>query len=523
MAATGLSLHRRGAWRVLLLLSVVLTASCGSLPPQQNRTSSFALAPSSTTPLGQAIEPVAAKHPGLSGVVSIPGGRTAFASRVLLAREATGSIDIQTYIWRADATGSMLFNEMLQAAQRGVRVRLLLDDANTNRQIDAILAMLAQQPGIEVRLYNPFVSRGSRALGFLGDFGRLNHRMHNKTYIVDSQVAIVGGRNLADEYFEATEDTSMADLDAMAVGAVVPIVSRDFDEYWNSPSAYPVGAILAGVTPMTLEAFAQYVQDQLAGPSMAAYREALTDTPDVQRLLNGGLVSGGLALEWTTAQLLSDDPAKTLSPGTDSQLQMLPKLVAALGQPTRDLAMISPYFVPGDSGTAVLTGLVRRGVRVRILTNSLAANDVAATHAGYAKARVALLQGGVELYELKPTADRSERRVKDIASSSKSGLHAKTYAVDDDRVFVGSFNFDPRSTNLNTEIGMLFESPSLASRLSVFLDKVYPDLAYRVTLDAKGDLRWEDGKTVYDTEPETSWGQRAAVRFVSWLPVDWLL
>ena len=254
-------------------------------------------------------------------MLSIPGGRTAFATRVLLAREAARSIDIQTYIWRADATGSMLFNEMLQAAKRGVRVRLLLDDANTNRQVDAILAMLAAQPGIEVRLYNPFVSRGSRALGFLGDFGRLNRRMHNKAYIVDGQVAIIGGRNLADEYFEATHDTTMADIDPMAVGAVVPTVSADFDLYWNSVSAYPVGAILGGVTPMPLEAFTQHVRDQLAGPSMAAYREALVETPDVQRLLNGSLASGSTALEWTTAQVLSDDPAKTLAPGTDSQLQ----------------------------------------------------------------------------------------------------------------------------------------------------------------------------------------------------------
>jgi cardiolipin synthase C len=399
-----------------------------------------------------------------------------------------------------------------------VRVRLLLDDANTTPEIDSILAMLMVQPNVEVRLYNPFTGRGSKVLGYLGDFERLNHRMHNKSYTVDNQVTVVGGRNLADEYFEAEGTTSLADLDALAVGTVVPAVSAEFDLFWNSPSAYPAAAILAGVTPIGADAFAGHLQEELGKPSAAAYREAVADTRGVQELLDGSL-----PLEWTRATILNDDPGKTLAPSSQTELQLLPKLTAALGQPASSLDLISPYFVPGDAGVTALSAIAARGVRVRVLTNSLAATDVSPAHAGYMKARVALLQAGVQLYELKPTAGTIQRHAYQIGSSAKAGLHAKTYAVDKRRIFVGSFNLDPRSSKLNTEMGMLIESPAMAASLSDFLDKAFPDIAYEVTLNPDGAPRWSDGSTVYDTEPATSWGRRAIVRFESWLPIDWLL
>jgi cardiolipin synthase C len=503
---------------MLAILVVVMTTACASLPSQQGRTASSALDPSPDTPLGKAITPAALKHPGLSGVIGIPDGRASFATRALLARVAARSIDVQTYIWHDDATGTTLYNEMLRAARRGVRIRLLLDDANTTPEIDSILAMLMAQPNVEVRLYNPFTSRGSKVLGYLGDFGRLNHRMHNKSYTVDNLVTVVGGRNLADEYFEAAGTTSLADLDAMAVGDVVLEVSAEFDLFWNSASAYPATTILADVSAMTADTFARHLRDELDVPSAAAYREAIASTRGVQELLDGTL-----ALEWTTARIINDDPAKTLAPSSQTELQLLPKLTAALGQPARSLDMISPYFVPGDAGVAALSAMATRGVRVRVLTNSLAATDVSPVHAGYMKARVALLQAGVQLYELKPTASTIERHAHQIGSSAKAGLHAKTYAVDDRKIFVGSFNLDPRSSKLNTEMGMLIDSSALAASLSGFLDKAFPDIAYQVTLSPDGALRWSDGSTIYDTEPETSWGRRAIVRFESWLPIDWLL
>ena len=237
-----------------------------------------------------------------------------------------------------------------------------------------------------------------------------------------------------------------------------------------------------------------------------------------------GLLEGTLALEWTTAHVVYDDPAKTLAPSSEVELQLLPKIQAAFGNPASTLDLISPYFVPGETGTESLVAAARRGVRVRVLTNSLAATDVTVVHAGYAKRRPALLRGGVQLLELKPEAANIMRRAHEVGSSAKAGLHAKTYAVDGRAIFVGSFNLDPRSSKLNTEMGLIIDSPTLAGKLSRVLDQAFPALAYRVTLGDNGSLRWADGKTDdIEDEPGTGWLQRLLVRMASWLPGEWLL
>ncbi len=344
------------AWLLsgLLVLWMLMLTGCAGLPPLDGRISSAALPDTAGTPIGKALAPLLAQHPGLTGIAALDDGRLAFGTRVRLAQAASRSIDVQTYIWNDDATGSLLFEEMLRAAERGVRVRLLLDDANTGGR-DPLLALLATQPNLELRLYNPFVYRGSKALGFLGDFSRLNHRMHNKSFTVDNQVAVVGGRNLADEYFEAAGETNFADLDVIAVGAAVREVSAEFDLYWNSASAYPAPLLLAGVPAMPRQQLADRVDAFRASAAGAAYSQAIQNTPQVQRLL-----AGQLALEWTPAQVLSDDPAKTLRADTDVALLMLPRLTASLGQASRSLDLVSPYFVPGDEGTAQLVALAQR-------------------------------------------------------------------------------------------------------------------------------------------------------------------
>jgi putative cardiolipin synthase len=429
--------------------------------------------------------------------------------RVRLARQAAKSIDIQTYIWHEDATGTLLFEEMMQAARRGVRVRMLLDDANSTRKIDPILTLLAREPNVEVRLYNPFVGRGSKAIGFLTDFDRLNHRMHNKSFTVDNRVTIVGGRNIADEYFEAGQETGLVDLDAVAVGEVVQEVSSEFDLYWNSPSAYAATQILANVKPIAAQELTQRAQSVIASPKAAVFADAIAQTEQVKQLL-----TGTLDLQWTTARVISDDPAKTLQPVPESEVQLLPKLRAALGDPQSSLDLISPYFVPGPNGSAALEAIARRGVQVRVVTNSLAATDVSSVHAGYSKYRVR-----------KQDAVPIEKRAKQIGSSATAGLHAKSYAVDRSRIFVGSFNLDPRSSKLNTEMGMVIDSPVFAARLAQAVDNAFPDVAYRVTLTDEADLRWEDGAKgeTYTTEPETGWLRRLSVRVQSWLPIEWLL
>jgi len=496
----------------------VLASGCASLPPLQNRTDTYSLPPSQQGPLGSAILPLSREHPGLTGVTAIDDGRVAFGVRIALARQAARTIDIQTFIWHDDATGMLLYDAALQAAQRGVRVRMLLDDANVTAAIDPILALLSQQPNLEVRLYNPFASRGSKAAGFVTDFERVNHRMHNKSFTVDNVIAVVGGRNIADEYFEAGEQFGLVDLDVVAIGEAVGAVSAEFDLFWNSPSAYPAKTVLAGVEPMRRDSMARRVETLIADPAAAKYAEAIRHSELTQRLLDGSAKP-----EWTRVTLVHDDPAKTTSPESMSELQLLPKLEVAFGQPVHALDLISPYFIPGATGEASLTAMAQRGVKVRVLTNSLAANDVKAAHAGYLKSREDLLKAGVELLEVRPDASTIEAHAREIGHHSKAGLHAKTYQVDGRAIFVGSFNLDPRSSKLNTEMGFVIESSTLAQRLSHALDQAYPSVAWRVRRNEGGQLLWSDGSREYDTDPQTSLFERGSVRFMSWMPIDWLL
>ena len=351
-----------------LLIAALLTG-CAGLPSLQDRPATHALPPSGDSPIGRVVLPQAQEHPGLTGVVPIADGRVAFGVRASLVRSATRSIDIQTFIWHPDSTGTLMFEEVMRAAERGVHVRLLLDDLNTVGT-DPTLALLASHPNLELRLYNPFVNRGSRGLGYLGDFTRLNHRMHNKSFTVDGAVSVVGGRNIADEYFEIGA-MGLVDLDVVTVGDAVRQVSTEFDLFWNSPSAYPARMIIADATPEPREALARRARAIAEDPESAKYAEAIE---------NNGLVKGVLAdtvrPEWTTAHLVNDDPAKTLSTVDSKELLLVPKLQEAFGQPVKSLDLISPYFVPGDAGTEALSALVKRGVRVRVLTNSLASTDV---------------------------------------------------------------------------------------------------------------------------------------------------
>jgi len=515
-----MSPDRSSIARVALLSLALGIAGCAPLPrlDDHNRSASHAFADTEATPLGRAIAPHAARHPGSTGVEPIGDGRVALAMRLALLRAAARSIDIQTFIWHADNAGTLLYEEVLRAAERGVRVRLLLDDVNTEG-LDPVFALLDGQPNVELRLYNPFTSRGSRGLGFLGDFERLNRRMHNKSFTVDNQASIVGGRNIADEYFETGDGLSFADFDVVAVGEAVRAVSVQFDVYWNSGSAYPARLIIEREPALSRAEFAERAQSISAAPSSRAYEEAARRTPQVQAML-----AGKLEFEWTSARVVHDDPEKTLDADEERRLQLLPELIATFGPPAKEFDLVSPYFVPGPSGTAALVALARRGVRVRILTNSLAGTDEVSVHSGYARRRKDLLRAGVELFEIKPSAAPILQRGQEVGKHSTAGLHAKTFAVDRRKVFVGSFNFDPRSAKLNTEMGLVIDSVPLAEALASRLDRAVPELAWRVTLDADGWLVWHDGLggTLRD-EPETSWLRRLKDRVFSWLPIEWLL
>ncbi|HAP24315.1 MAG TPA: hypothetical protein DCR74_01390 [Achromobacter sp.] len=499
-----------------------LTSGC-SLPSLDKRSVSQGLTDevAGATPLGQAIAPLAAAHPGKSGIHALSNPLDAFAARMMLARAAERSLDVQYYIWHDDMTGIMLFEALHEAADRGVRVRLLLDDNGTSG-LDRTLSALDGHPNIEVRLYNPFTLRWPKPLGYLTDFNRLNRRMHNKSFTADNQATIVGGRNIGDEYFGASDGVLFRDMDVLAIGAVVSDVSGDFDRYWGSDSAYPVEGIVRKAAANELDELEADAAKVEQSPEAAAYAQAMRDLPFIRQLL-----SGELPLIWASTRMVSDDPRKTL--GNAPREAMLPhQLHEIVGEPAKELLLVSPYFVPTAAGAQAFAQMARNGVKVRVLTNALEATDVAVVHSGYAKRRKDLLAAGVELYEMKRAMQGVERN-KSLGpfGSSGSSLHAKTFAVDGERVFVGSFNFDPRSARLNTELGFVIDSPALARGVADAFEEELPRTAYRVKLDDMGKLYWleeRDGQTVrFDREPGASLLQRATVWVASLLPLEPLL
>ena len=517
-----IAMRRLLAWTLAALAA--LMTGCASLPSPQERIASSAITDTADTRLGRSMAPIVAAMPGVSGIHAFEEPHDAFAARVLLAAAAEKSLDAQYFIWNGDQVGTLLFEALWNAAERGVRVRLLLDDANTGG-LDPTLAALDAHPNIELRLYNPFTYRGSRAVGYLTDFARLNRRMHNKSFTADNQVSVVGGRNIANEYFGAGSGIGFADLDVLVIGPVVRDVSNEFDLYWNSASAYPAAAFVGASGADGAAALQARFTETLADPVSVDYIRAVREAPLINELLERRL-----ALEWTTAQVIHDDPAKTLDTSERTEILLFPELMKKFGRPDKSFDIVSPYFVPGDEGTAMLVELARRGVKVRVLTNSLASSDESIVHAGYMKRRRDLLLAGVALYELKPTANNESLKVKGRFGSGKvAGLHAKTYAVDGARIFVGSFNFDQRSARLNTEMGIVIDSQVFAKALASFFDKVVPELAYEVRLAAQGDgLLWIERTAAgqekrYDSDPETDGFKRWKVEVMSTLPIDWLL
>lgn len=438
-----------------------------------------------------------------------------------LAEIAERTLDVQYYIWRNDVTGTMLFEALRAAADRGVRVRLLLDDNNTSG-LDTVLAALDAHPSIEVRLFNPLGIRKPRLLSYLVDFPRLNRRMHNKSFTADNQATIIGGRNVGDEYFGATDGILFVDLDVLAVGPVVTEVSDSFDAYWNSRSAYPADRLLPRVTTAELAEVASAARILERRPEAVVYTSALRRSQFVH-----DLAQESLPLEWAPTRMISDDPAKGL--GLAAPETHLPEMLRqVLGEPASRLDLVSAYFVPTAAGVDWFTGLSMRGVKVMVLTNAFEATDVPLVHAGYAKRREALLKGGVRLFESRLARLDGERtHPRGGMGSSGSSLHAKTFAVDGARVFVGSFNFDPRSANLNTEMGFVIESPVFARRIDEAFRTRVPTNAYEVRLSEGGMIFWVEsrhGATVrHDKEPGTRAWQRAWVRILSLLPIEGLL
>lgn len=497
-------------------LAIVAARIVFALPRVQDRIDSTALDPADVGPLAATLRVRARGQEGKTGIAMLRDGADAFAARIMLADAATTSIDAQYYIWHDDLTGYLLLDALARAAERGVRVRLLLDDNGTSR-LDAELAELDAHPNAEVRLYNPFNLRRFKLASYAFDFFRLNRRMHNKSFTVDGRVTILGGRNIGDGYFGTGPAALYVDLDALAVGRVVPEVSADFDRYWAAPCVHPVGPILgqARRDGAIEDGLAHYADD----PQLEEYLEILEGSEIVTRLS-----AGDLDLEWTGAALISDSPAKGEGAARREDL-LSARLLKAVARIESRFDGISPYFVPGRAGARAFKALRKRGVSVRMLTNSLEATDVLPVHAGYTSKRGTLLRRGVKLYELRrKSASRTPADTLGRFGSSGASLHAKTFAVDGKRIFVGSFNFDPRSTMLNTEMGLLIESAAFAGNLHDAFDRELDGLAWRVEMDGLKTV-WidpESGEVTRD-EPGTTFARRVVLRVIGWLPVEWLL
>lgn len=522
------------------IVVAVLLAACSSVPARFNnpKSSSVALAHPEDTRLGVQFDGAARQRGGESAFRIISIGVDGFLARAQMIDAAEKTLDLQYFIFRGDETGRLLTDALMRAADRGVRVRVLVDDGDTVAGDEQISALDAQ-PNIEIRIFNPFVYRGHsnvrRTIEFMFNAPRLDYRMHNKLLIVDNAVALIGGRNIGNQYFQMDPDSQFADDDVFAGGPIAMRLSTTFDEFWNSRFAVPAAAL---------------DRQQRSRSALAERRVQATERPErhmeplktdgvdyVARLATGepyaGIISGRLPLVWAQAQVISDSPdKKNVDRGELPGRLMAEQVLNTASTAQSELLMITPYLVPAPDELAAVRDLRRRNVRVGILTNSLKSSPDLIAQSGYVKFRVQLLKEGVELYELRSLlgSTRGSGETRLVSRYGNYGLHAKLLVFDRKRMFIGSMNFDQRSKHLNTEIGLIIDSPELAEQtVSRFDRMVQPDNVYAVAwreaaIGVPAHLVWdtrENGDAVeYTREPARSSWQRFDLRFLSWLPLD---
>ena len=513
--------------RLLLLPLLLLVGGCAVLPENSDRPVSTAFTDTEHTLLGRAYRKEAEKQPGKSAFYLLGNGLDAFVARAALAQVAERSIDLQYYMIHSDNVGILLLDQLLKAADRGVRVRILLDDIDEGSR-DYKIALFDLHPNIEVRIFNPFGRNVSRIWQYITGFGRQTRRAHNKSYTVDNVATILGGRNIGDEYFERDPELAFQDLDVIAIGPVAREVSDSFDQYWNHELSYPIGTLLGEQrpTPDDYEQMRQEVGERLPEVEDSDYLERLHNSELAMQLR-----SGHLHFEWAQGQVFADPPDKLLRKANDAEARMIRELLPHLESARKELIVLSPYFVPGKKGVEFFRKLRQKGVRVRILTNSLASTDVSIVHAGYARYRKALLRMGVELWELNEVTTKEERKAmrEGYVGKSKSSLHAKAFVADRETVFIGSLNLDPRSVVQNTEIGVVFRSAALGGQIARAFDANIEKEAFRlelVTDEETGQQRivwhgWEKGEQVtLQSEPHAGFWRKLGIFLMMWLPIE---
>jgi putative cardiolipin synthase len=496
----------------LLAAAVLVISGCAGLPRHVEKTRSVAFQEPGATTLGRiVVSDEVGKN--LSGIRLLSSGDEAFASLIALADHAERTLDIQYYIIHEDESSRTLLHHVRLAADRGVRVRVLVDDLNTVGE-DRRFMHLSSHANVEVRVFNPFTAARlwtwTRFIASASNIRRINHRMHNKLFVADNALAITGGRNIGDAYFTLDPYSNFVDLDVVAAGPIVPALSASFDAFWNSKYAIPIGSVASAMSPEDLSA-------PVVEPAFSVNAS----------WLEHDLSARNVQLIWVPATVLADGPAKIASEiSPEEEVTIANDITALMKTAKQELIIMSPYFIPGKQGIALISDLVARGVRVRILTNSLASTDSPLVDIGYARYRVALLKLDVDLREMRPKLGQRHARFHPFRSSNAS-LHAKALVIDQKIVFVGSLNMDERSAKTNSELGLVISSAEIARQITNLLDDISSDSSYKLQLDAGAHVEWVgiDAGTqkTWHTDPETSRTERVWLKLLSPFAPDELL
>ena len=492
---------------LLLLLSATAFTGCATVSFTEPKSYSETITDTADTRLGEGVSRWVDTHGGFSGFYPLSQGMDALGVRLRLAEVAEKSIDLQYFLMKDDTAGAVMMNALLKAADRGVRVRFLLDDIFTTAR-DRGLLLINQHPNIEVRLFNPVSRRGFHTLNFVGDFRQANRRMHNKSFTVDNQMSVVGGRNIADEYFQLKTDSVFVDFDVLALGPIAAEISETFDIYWNHSRAVPMHQIADNKEGEELETVRADIAEEFDGTYDAVYKQAL------ESQLLQDLMADRQPLFAANARVLSDSPDKLIHDIHEDHMQLATDLLDVLLSARQEVIFISPYYVPGEGGVQLVRDLVNKGVRVIILTNSLASNNHVPVHGGYARYRKDVIRAGAELYEARANAAREVEETDEGPDTMT--LHTKAFLIDRRYLFVGSLNLDPRSIEINAEMGLLIDSADMVGDFSSGIDARLDAVAWRVLLNDKGNLEWHgriNGEEVIETkEPLASpW-----LRFKAW-------
>lgn len=510
---------------ISLVLVVTIFTGCARLPDNSRRSVSFAYPYPEKTTMGRAAVEKLHSHSEESAYLMLSDGLDAFVARGVLAQSAEQTIDAQYYLLHNDTVGKLFINELLKAADRGVRVRLLLDDIDMAGR-DHRAALIDKHPNLEVRFFNPFSRDTNRFIQYITGLGKQTRRAHNKSFTVDNVATIVGGRNIGNEYFVADPEFDFLDIDVLVVGPIAQDVSRAFDEYWNHELSYPITTLS--------DDFVTEEQVARGREELDSFAVSQRDSWYLKNLRDSSLAKAIAShdLQYTTAKgkIVVDSPDKLKNNVTDKTFHLSRELEPYFDSIQRELIIVSPYFVPGRSGVKYLRELRQKGVRVRILTNSFASTDVPIVHAGYANYRYDLLRMGVDLYELNANLGQKKLQVFRGGKQyeSRSSLHAKSLVFDGETVFIGSLNLDPRSFIQNTEIGVVFDSPEIASELVNFFDEDLDKVAFRLKLHTDRDgiefIRWhgiiDNEKVAIFPEPNMGIWSRFLIGLMGLLPIE---